>query len=80
MDDHAGIVQPDEIVWFTLDDQSRPCVSVNDPNNFFPVTCLRYTGDRALVSTRELVDLNMDNRRPAAGHFVHTRIPRRAAL
>ena len=80
MDDRAGIVRPDEFVWFTLDDQSRPCVSVNEPNNFIPVTRLRYTENRVLVSTNELVDLNMDNRRPAAGHLAYTRVPRRAAL
>lgn len=80
MDDHAGIIRPDETVWFTLDNQQRPCVSLNDPNHFIPVARLRYTGNRVLVSTNELVDLNMDNRLPSAEHLAYTRVPRRAAL
>jgi hypothetical protein len=80
MDDRAGVIRPDETVWFTLDDQLRPCVSLNDQNNFIPVTRLRYTGNRVLVTTNELVDLNMDNRIPTARHLAYTRIARRAAL
>lgn len=80
MEDGAGVIRPDEIVWFTLDEQLRPCVSVNTTNSFIPVTRLRYSGNRVHVETHELVNLIMDDRRPCAEHLSRTNVPRRAAL
>ena len=80
MEDRAGAIRPDEIVWFTLDEQLRPCVSVNTTNSFIPVTRLRYSGNRVHVETHELANLIMDDRRPCAEHLSRTNVPRRAAL
>ena len=60
MEDRAGAIRPDEIVWFTLDEQLRPCVSVNTTNSFIPVTRLRYSGNRVHVETHELANLIME--------------------
>ncbi len=80
MDDRAGVIRPEEAVWFTLDDRLRPCVSVNEPSNFVPVARLRYTGNRVLVSTEPLVDLNMGSGHATYHTLAHARVPRRAAL
>lgn len=80
MENGAGVIRPDEIVWFTLDEQLRPCVSVNTTNSFIPVTRLRYSGNRVHVETHELVNLIMDDRRPCAEHLSRTSVPRRSAL